>query len=212
VIDGWDKLIARPAGKELYDLENDPDDREYAELASPPVLAINFLKNFAQKRFHGGFYDVSIYNRLMWARPPESRGFYGAQLKQTSAGKYNHELQVELFAIGKQRSRPGAKYILLDHQKTVFTPSKEDLRFYEFRSKREVVLTNYVDEYSTPFGEEYSGFLIIVTDARGEVISVKSSNNWLVENLENLKKLSVGNYMDKTCIRTFPTRPKSTIY
>ena len=27
VIDGWDKLIARPNKKELYDLKNDPDDR-----------------------------------------------------------------------------------------------------------------------------------------------------------------------------------------
>ena len=27
VIDGWDKLIARPSGKELYDLRQDPDDR-----------------------------------------------------------------------------------------------------------------------------------------------------------------------------------------
>ena len=27
VIDGWDKLIARPTGNELYDLKNDPDDR-----------------------------------------------------------------------------------------------------------------------------------------------------------------------------------------
>jgi arylsulfatase A-like enzyme len=27
VVDGWDKLIIRPTGKELYDLKNDPDDR-----------------------------------------------------------------------------------------------------------------------------------------------------------------------------------------
>ena len=27
VIDGWDKLIARPDKNELYDLKNDPDDR-----------------------------------------------------------------------------------------------------------------------------------------------------------------------------------------
>jgi len=187
-------------------------DLEYTELARPPVFNINFLKNFDQKRFSGGFYDVFIYGRSMWARPPESRGFFGVQLKQTSAGEYNHELQVELFAIGKQRSRIGARYILLDHQKIAFTPSKEDQRFYEFRSKRKVVLTDYVNEYSIPFGEKYSGFLVTVTDARGEIISVKSSTNWLVENLENLKKLSVGSYMDKTCIRTFPSRPKSTIY
>ena len=27
VVDGWDKLIGRPDNKELYDLKNDPDDR-----------------------------------------------------------------------------------------------------------------------------------------------------------------------------------------
>jgi hypothetical protein len=27
VIDGWDKLTARPGQKELYDLKNDPDDQ-----------------------------------------------------------------------------------------------------------------------------------------------------------------------------------------
>jgi len=187
-------------------------DLEYAELARPPVFNINFLKNFDQKRFSGGFYDVSIYGRPMWARPPESRGFFGVQFKQTSVGEYNHELQAEIFAIGKQRSRLGARYILLDHQKTAFTPSKEDQRFYEFRSKREVVLTNYVNEYDTAFGEKYAGYLVTVTDERGEVIAVESSNKWLYRNLKNLKKLSVGNYMDKTCIRAFPTRPKATQY
>ncbi|MDF7823429.1 sulfatase [Pontiellaceae bacterium B12227] len=39
VIDGWHKLIVRPAGKQLYDLKNDPDDRndlasEYPEKVS----------------------------------------------------------------------------------------------------------------------------------------------------------------------------------
>jgi uncharacterized sulfatase len=27
LVDGWDKLIERPDGLELYDLKNDPDDR-----------------------------------------------------------------------------------------------------------------------------------------------------------------------------------------
>ncbi len=27
IVDGWDKLIVRPDSHELYDLENDPDDR-----------------------------------------------------------------------------------------------------------------------------------------------------------------------------------------
>ncbi|MGB0258593.1 MAG: N-acetylgalactosamine-6-sulfatase, partial [Coraliomargarita sp.] len=35
VIDGWDKLIARPEGKELYDLKNDPDDRHNIATQNP---------------------------------------------------------------------------------------------------------------------------------------------------------------------------------
>lgn len=35
VIDGWDKLIARPSGNELYDLKNDPDDRHTIATQNP---------------------------------------------------------------------------------------------------------------------------------------------------------------------------------
>jgi len=183
-------------------------DREYAELAQPPALNINFTKKFSQKTFVGGFYNVDS-----WERAPESRGFYGLQIKQTSPGEYSHELQVEMFVVGKQRSRADAGYILLDHQKTAFIPSGEDQRTYEFRSEREVVLNHYsISYYATNHGEKYAGFLVTVMDARGEMIAVKSSSKWLIENLENLKNISVGNYMDKTCIRTFPSRPKSTHY
>ncbi|MEN8255595.1 MAG: hypothetical protein ABFR33_09015 [Verrucomicrobiota bacterium] len=61
-------------------------------------------------------------------------------------------------------------------------------------------------------GPKYTGYLVTVTDARGEIIAVESSANWLCENLENLKRLSVGNYMDKTCRRTTPARTKAYRY
>ena len=35
VIDGWDKLIARPDTKEYYDLKNDPDDRSDIAAQNP---------------------------------------------------------------------------------------------------------------------------------------------------------------------------------
>ena len=35
VIDGWDKLIARPGTNELYDLKNDPDDRADIAASNP---------------------------------------------------------------------------------------------------------------------------------------------------------------------------------
>jgi len=184
------------------------EDREYAELALPPTLDINFLNTFNTVRFEGGFYDVEN-----WRRPPEQRGHYGVQIKQTSPGDYDHELKVEMFVVGQQRSRSNARHILLDHQETTFNPAREPHRFYEFRSDHEVVLQNYsIEYYGTDHGEKYTGHLVVVTDERGEVVAVKSSTKWLQNNLENLQRLSVGNYMDKSCIRTYPARPKTPHY
>ncbi|MFG0289381.1 MAG: sulfatase [Rhodopirellula sp. JB044] len=42
VIDGWDKLIARPSGDELYDLKSDPDDRN--DLSSQHPEKVKELK------------------------------------------------------------------------------------------------------------------------------------------------------------------------
>jgi len=204
------KVVLKNAKGKTYKIPPErlsAEDVRYSELACSPDLDINLLKNLSQVSFSGGFYDISS-----WDRPPDSRGHYGVQIKQTSPGDYNHELQVELFVVGLQRSRSNARYLLLDHQKTTFTPSAED-RFYEFRSPREVVLEDYtIKYYTTEHGEKYSGYLVTVTDECGEVVAVESSSKWLLENLENLKKLSVGNYMDKTCTRTFPARAKSTHY
>jgi hypothetical protein len=142
-------------------------------------------------------------------RPPETRTHYGVRLKQTSAGRYNHELIVEFFAIGQERL--GQKYILLDRCQSKFVPTKENNQSHEFTGTREVVLENYVID-DEPRGEDYSGYLVTVTDENGEIIVVETSNNWLHENLEKLRELSPGNYLDKHCNRVFPTRPPSIRY
>ncbi|MCK5878725.1 MAG: hypothetical protein KAH24_03030, partial [Holophagae bacterium] len=184
------------------------EDIEYAELAKPPVLDINFLKNFRQVNFSGGFYDFRT-----WDRPSEQWGHCGFQIKQTGTGEYNHELHVEMFIVGKQSKR--SKYILFDHQKTAFIPARQEQRFYEFHSDRKVVIA--LDEWMLwdvqhNFGEKYYGYLITVTDARGKVVAMKSSSKWLPGIVGNLRYLSVGNYFDKTGARTYPDRPPKRTY
>ena len=203
------KVVLKNAKGKIYKLPKErlsAEDIEYAELASPPDIDINFLNTFKQESFSGGWYDVEAN----WARPPEDWGHYGVQLKQTSSGVYNHELQVELFAIGKQWRR--SKYVLLDRQAATFNPGEKEDRFFEFRSPRKVVIA--LDEYyEKTYGEKYYGYLVMVTDARGEMIALKSSHKWMPRMLENLKKLSVGNFMDETGLRTYPDRPeKSALY
>lgn len=39
VIDGWDKLTAKPEGKELYNLKTDPDDRHNLAATYPEKVA-----------------------------------------------------------------------------------------------------------------------------------------------------------------------------
>ncbi|MEN8255279.1 MAG: SHD1 domain-containing protein, partial [Verrucomicrobiota bacterium] len=176
------------------------EDIEHAELTRPPDIDINFLNSLKTVSFSGGFYDF-----YFWYRYDEQHGHFGLQLKQTSAGDYNHELKVDMFVVGQQRE--GNQYLLLDRQQFTFNPVEED-RFFEFRSKRKVELQDYPDYYKhMVHGDKYVGYLVTVTDKRGVVITTAGPKKWLAENLDSLKKLKVGNYFDKSCARTFPDRP-----
>ncbi len=61
-------------------------------------------------------------------------------------------------------------------------------------------------------GCKYSSYLVVVTDSRGDIIAHKTPKKWLFENYENLKEIPVGRYIDKTCTRVRPTRPKTLYY
>ncbi|MDF7809088.1 hypothetical protein P4E94_16705 [Pontiellaceae bacterium B12219] len=123
-------------------------------------------------------------------------------MKQSTGGKYNYPLKVELFAIG---SEIGAnQFILLDRAAASFVPSEfERGTAFEF-SGRTVDLLDY-DVYEMRRGDRYDGFLITVTDERGEVIAHRSTPSWLIEHWDRLADLPVGSFMDKTCTRVWPT-------
>lgn len=176
------------------------EDRQFIELSSPPRLDLDFTRKTEQKMFSNRF--------ILYLKPDINFNTFGIRVKQTSTGSYNHELQVEFFAIGKERA--GKRYQLLDRQSSSFIPTKENRRSHQFKGKT-VELDDYVIA-SIRGGMGYAGHLILVTDSRGELIATKASSKWLLENVANLKKLPVGSYMDKTCTRTFPSRPKSNRY
>ena len=62
------------------------------------------------------------------------------------------------------------------------------------------------------FPERYSGYVVVITDERGEIIQHAESSKWLFENLDNLRKLSVGSYMNKNCEHASPVGPSSYYY
>ena len=121
---------------------------------------------------------------------------------------YNQELQVEYFAIGREIH--GDNYILLDRQESSFTPNKENERSLRFSGPPVIVPDFVLEEIHR--GLKYSDFLIVVTDSRGKIIKYNTSAKWLYENLENLREMLVGRFMDTTCTRVPPTGPKRTRY
>ncbi|MEN8254627.1 MAG: SHD1 domain-containing protein [Verrucomicrobiota bacterium] len=180
-----------------------PEDIEYVELSNPPVFDIDFSARSEQVfSIKGGGSSGETMARNYRAK---------VRLKQKSAGAYKHKLHVEFFAVGKEIA--GNRYILLDRQKSHFTPNAENQRSHEFSGRR-VRLLDFVSRWAAGrhFGERGYGYLVTVTDLRGKIIGHEESNEWLYENLERLKQLPVGAYMDKNCNRVFPTSPKRTRY
>ncbi len=177
------------------------EDRRYVELARPPVFKIELWRTSSQPTDPPSPYSHSI--------PPTILDYtFTAKLKQTSAGSYNHELNVEFFAIGREVL--GDKYILLDREESSFIPARADKQFFAFSGKTVSTCASIVMRDLR--GTKYYGYLVVVTDERGVVIQHAASNEWLFDNLNNLRKLRVGNYMDKTCTRAYPTPPKRTKY
>lgn len=179
-----------------------PEDRLFVELENPPRFNIAFSRKTSRL-------TVPPSRKRNWLQPKIFGHVYTVALKQTSAGAYRHRLDIEFFAIGKQINGSD-RYILLDRQTASFVPGKKNRRSLEFHGDR-VLLVDQVFYYRHQ-GEKYASYLVTITDGRGKIIQHATPNKWLFENLENLKKLPVGAYMDKSCARVHPASPKPFRY
>ncbi|RKX40822.1 MAG: hypothetical protein DRP64_12085 [Verrucomicrobia bacterium] len=174
------------------------EDRLFIELANPPKFNIDFSKKSSTRSIDGGPFAAD----LRWV-PRIYDYIFSARLKQTSVGEYNHELHVELIVFGEEIN--GNNYILLDRQESTFTPTKENGRSHEFHGGKVMLevrdWTFFADLYK---GEKYGGYLIVVTDQRGEIIDVGTSHKWLPGIADKLRDFPLGKHFDKTGTRTYP--------
>ncbi len=175
------------------------EDNLFIELNEPPEFNISFSKQSKSRP------AIDPGPFLPWTPPTLIDYVFTAKINQYSAGDYNHELQVEFFAVGREID--GDNYILLDRQSSAFTPGNENDRSHSF-SGPPVLCYDYVDWYEHKRGSKYGGYLITVTDVCGRIIAHEASSKWLFDNLENLRKLPIRVHFDKSCTRVFPPRPK----
>jgi hypothetical protein len=175
------------------------EDHEYIALSNPPKFNISFTKQSSQ--------HLIVTSPYLNEEPPRTFDWrFGVKMKQVSAGEYGYPLTVEVFTVGRQYM-DDRKYILFDRQTTTFTPTKENDRSLVFKGEETVELTSY-NMYQQQYGNKYMGYLVTVTDARGEIIQHQTSNDWLFERLPDLKQLEQGWFFDRMCKRAHPTGPK----
>ena len=175
-------------------------DRQYVELENPPTIKLGVSYESTPK--------YTIEDGSSSGVVSAYRYTYSGNAKKTSVAAYNHELTVEFFAIGSELH--GDKFILLDRQQSTFIPTAENEYSVSFTGET-VEMPNFILE-GIHRGVEHYGYLIMVTDKRGRVIEYKTTAKWLYENLDNLRQLPVGRFMDRSCKRVFPTGPKRTRY
>ncbi len=181
------------------------EDLKLIQLSTPPTLGISFSKTSKQRS-----YPETISDQI-----PSSFYFdFSATIKQTSTGSYDQELTAELFVIGAEVD--GNNHTLLAYEKNKFFLTEDNQRRYSLRCKT-VEVTNYLvgtwwSGGIVQRGERYATFLVVISDANGNIISHKTPRKWLFEHLENLRKIPIGKHMDKTCTRVAPTPPKALLY
>jgi len=182
--------------------EFSPEDQTFIELADPPDFEIEFLKtgqSVPQPEASPLINSVKPYRGTDYV--------FGAQVKKIGNQPYEHALTIEYFVFADEAD--GKTYRLIERNSSSFVPSEENKRTHAFKGKT-VRLEEFAmsDSYSLR-GTSYGGFLILIYDERGELIDHKTSSNRLIRNLEKLKQIPVGKWMDKNCERVGPPRPGS---
>ncbi len=177
-----------------------PDDQNYINISRVPKLDIDILKSLKQVHF-----SSKVAQRRNEVRDPEIRASFGVRIKQVGTGSYEHELTAEYFVIGKQVFAD--RYILLSRETVPFRLTRENSRRFEYESKQVVPLRDFYIANVARRGKQYYGYIVLVTDELGQLVTHEESSKWLIDNVENLKKLKVGNYLDQKCLRRYPIRP-----
>ncbi len=208
----FDKLTLKTTdGKEVRVAVKDfsEHDQKYMRVMVPPTLSIDFSKTTSIKPpyidlWHQFDDTITLVKGLV-------------TLTKESKRPFTSGLRAELFLIAKEINGNG-NYILLSKTDSSFLLSEQNDNTHVFKSES-VEARRYL-EYNEieRRGEEYEGYLVVVSDARGNILQTKTDiREWLEtpDVIENLRKLAIvgaptirSRHFDKTGSKVKVPRPK----
>jgi hypothetical protein len=148
-------------------------DRKYAVLLAPPRVEITVSakidrSNTGYDRGYGG--GVQVQYEIVTA---------SVSLKKTSSSPYEAPMMSEIYLIGEIAQSD--EYIILDKSSSRFRFTDENKNEHTYSSDTVNLQQRQAD---MEFGKEYKGYLALVRDRTGEVLSIKSNKVEFEKNAE----------------------------
>jgi hypothetical protein len=173
------------------------------QLNSPPELSLEF--RYISRQLPE--IEVTPY----WAAQPlpaDKEYTFGVRIKNKGTIKgYDHPLAVKFYAIGDEVD--GDNFVLLDRREETIIPTRLNAGEIKYLGDP-VRLKMYpirFDDRAPMRGIKYGGYLIAVTDSRGQVVQYRASSDWLFDIRHKLDDLPTGTHFDKEGTRVCPPRP-----
>lgn len=179
----FDKVTLRDAqGKETRLAVDDlsENDQLYMRVMIPPELEIKFSKKVQPKPRPWELYDSDHDTTFLIDATVE--------ISKKSKRPFTSRLTAELFLIAKQYE--GDNYILLSKTDSSFllNDDNDNKQIIKAGTVEVSVFTEYNDQRR---GWEYQGYLVAVSDARGNILQVVTDIEWLRDKVPNLREIYV---------------------
>lgn len=203
---GFDTILRTRDGKhtKVRTERLSPEDIAYIEITNPPEFKVDFAEQMSQREVAGSPHMSSPAGISVL-------GYVGsARVKKYGIRPYNQELRIDMYVFSKQMLTKSDIYQLSDRASMTFTPSRAN----DFSARLEghyfEVATweqYYWGGVRLNRGLRFYGYLITVTDKRGEIIAHSSTGKWLFQNVDKIRQLPVGAFLNQDCERIHPEGP-----
>lgn len=182
----------------------DPVDAEFLKVSVPPKVEVKFLKSGMVKKRHDSVEPDDVIEIVTGK----------ATIKKISKLAYVGTLTAEVFMIAKERNREVNKndvYRLITKKRESFTFSEEKNAKYEITLTGEARSFVRDDLNDAFWGCEYFGYVVLVTDAKNNVVAIDSKlRDFNAENVADLRKVPVNSFFNERGQRVPVPRPKDS--
>ncbi len=206
----FDKLTLKTTdGKEVrIPIEDFSEhDQKYLRVMVPPNISISFRKESWTKDKPPELWPTKDVTTVIRGK---------LTVEKESKRPFTSGLIAEIFLIAEELD--GDNYILLSKTKSRFLLVDQNENTFVLKTHL-VEPRRYWDDSKMLRGEEYKGYLVVISDTRGNILQIKTDipGGWIEqpEVIENLRKLAVvgapsirSRHFDKTGAKAEVPRPK----